>query len=377
MRISQYQSQTNSLCRFVISLLLLHSTSTWAASLSVSLDNPPDFGFIELQLYDSANAFVAELNPLQKLRYPAAAETSYRFQDLAPGEYALRVYHDANSNQRLDKNFIGIPIEAIGFSNRYSPRAPPSYSQAAFTIAAGQQLRVDVELYQALGERGQFGVGLGLIARSSPYRDYDGNVSQVIPALTFFGERLQVYGPLIQLGLLGSGNLRLALSGQYRIGVYEEDDSPFLAGMGDREDTFLAGLAIEAELPANIDVELAYQYDVLDRIGGGVGSLRISKTLQSGILQYTPQISLNYLSEEITRYDFGVAEDQASPARPAYQPSSSTSIEAGLRIFIELSTEWLLQADINIERFDSEVTDSPIVDQDEVVKGFVSLGYLF
>ncbi len=358
------------------SLLLLHSSPTRAAALSISLDNPPDSGFIELELYTSANAFTAEL-PVHKLRYPSTEQASYRFEDLAAGEYALRVYHDANSNQRLDKNFIGIPIEAIGFSNRYAPKGPPSYSQAAFIIGQDQQLHFDVELYQPLGELGQLGIGLGLIARSSPYRDYDGGVSQAIPAITYIGERLQVYGPLIQLGLLGSGQLRLALSGEYRIGVYEEADSEFLAGMGDRENTLLAGLAVEAELPGNYDVELAYKHDVLDRIGGGLGSLRVSTSLQSGVVQYTPQLSLNYLSKEMTRYDFGVSEEQATLARPAYQPTSSISIEAGLRVFIELSRDWLLQASINIERFEDQVTDSPIVDQDEVIKGFVTVGYVF
>ncbi|MDJ0833951.1 MAG: MipA/OmpV family protein [Gammaproteobacteria bacterium] len=374
---SRFHAYLSNLRTIVVSLLWLHSAPGMAATLSVSLDNPPEVGFIELQLYDSANAFVAQLNPVQQLRYPLNERASYLFAGLAAGEYALRVYHDANSNGRMDKNFIGIPIEAIGFSNRYQPKAPPNYRQAAFTIAENQQLNIDVELYQPLGKRGQLGVGVGIIARSSPYRDYEGGVSQGIPAITYIGERLQVYGPLIQYGLVGSGKLRLALSGQYRIGVYEEADSPLLAGMGDRENTFLAGLAIEAELPGDIDVALGYQHDVLDRIGGGVGSLSISKSFQSGIVQYTPQLSLNYLSPDITRYDFGVAEDVATLARPAYHPDSSTSVEVGIRFFSELSREWLLQASINLERFGDEVTDSPIVDEDEVIKGFITIGYVF
>ena len=41
--------------------------------------------------------------------------------------------------------------------------------------------------------------------------------------------------------LVGSDDLRLALTASYRIGVYEEDDSPVLEGLGDRDDTLLEG----------------------------------------------------------------------------------------------------------------------------------------
>ena len=43
---------------------------------------------------------------------------------LAPGSYAVSVFHDANSNGKLD-TFAGIPREGYGFSNNpaFQPRA--------------------------------------------------------------------------------------------------------------------------------------------------------------------------------------------------------------------------------------------------------------
>ena len=79
---------------------------------------------------------------------------------------------------------------------------------------------------------------------------------QPIPAITYNGERLQWLGPNLRYGILGSGRLRLALSASYRIGVYEEDDSPVLAGLGDRDDTLLAGLALQYEFPGGFDIEI-------------------------------------------------------------------------------------------------------------------------
>lgn len=357
--------------------LLMNSFPTIAATLTISLDNPPESGTIEFQLYDSANAFGALRNPVKSVRYNVNDSAPYIIDNLPPGEYALLVYHDENDNERIDKNFVGIPVEPIGFSNRYAPKAPPSFSRAAFVIEEDQTRHFDVELYQPLGKLGRLGVGVGVIARTSPYREYNGGVYQPIPAITYTGERLQVYGPRIQFGIAGSGKLRLALTGQYRIGVYKEEDSPFLAGMGDREDTFLAGLAVQAELPGVIDLQLAYEHDVLDRIGGGVAGLRVSKGLQSGIFRFTPQLGVNYLSSEIANYDFGVPADKATAARPAYELDSTTSVEAGVGIFIEITREWLFVMDVNIEKFSDEVINSPIVDQDYVIKGFAAINYVF
>ena len=365
-------------CSVIAALCLLPiSRPTGAASLTVGLDNPPESGTVEFQLFDSANSFGALRNPFRTIRYDVDARESYAIEDIPPGEYALFVYYDQNANKRVDKNFIGIPVEPIGFSNRYAPRAPPSFSRAAFVLEDNEARHFDVELYQPLGDLGRLGVGVGVIARSSPYREYDGGVYQFIPALTYTGERLQIYGPNVQLGIAGSGRLRLALSGEYRIGVYKEEDSPFLAGMGDRKDTFLLGLAIQAELPGLIDLELGYQHDVLDRIGGGVAGLRLSKGLQSGIVRFTPQLGFNYLSEEIANHDFGVPADKATASRPAYTLGSTTSIEAGIGLFIEITRDWLFVVDLNWEKFGDEVIDSPIVDEDSVVKGFAVISYVF
>ncbi|MFT5399939.1 MAG: outer membrane protein [Gammaproteobacteria bacterium] len=353
------------------------SLPSFAAELTIRLDNPPESGIVEFQIYDSANSFGAQSNPIKTARYNLNDLGPYIIKDLSSGEYALLVYYDENDNKRIDKNFIGIPVEPIGFSNRYTPRAPPNFSRAAFVINEDETRHFDVNLYLPLGKRGQLGVGLGVITRTSPYREYNGSVSQFIPAITYIGDRLQVFGPRFQWGLAGSGKLRLALAGEYRIGVYQEEDSPLLVGMGDRDNTLLAGLVIQAELPGAVDLELGYKYDVLDRIGGGVASLGLSKGLQFGIFRLTPQLGLNYLSTEISNYDFGVPANRATAARPAYQLDSTISIEAGIGLFAEIAREWVLLVNVSVEKLSDEVTDSSIIDQDSVVKGFAAINYLF
>ncbi len=55
--------------------------------------------------------------------------------DLSPGEYAVSAYHDLNSNDKLDRYFIGKPKEPYGFSNNVKPFGKPSYKDCKFTLA--------------------------------------------------------------------------------------------------------------------------------------------------------------------------------------------------------------------------------------------------
>lgn len=378
-RVADLDSSMKKLVQKLLLTLILSgwTVSIYAGEITVVLDDPPPEGTIVLMLFNSANAF-------GDLRDPTIVKTAvvnesnlYYLKDVPSGEYALVVYLDENNNERIDKNFIGIPKEPIGFSNRYQPKGPPVFSSAAFRISENEAREFPLSLELALGKRGRIGAGLGVIARSSPYRGYNGAVSQVIPAITFRGERLQILGPNIQLGLIGSGKLRLAASGRYRIGVYDEEDSDFLVGMEDRKDTFTAGLSLQGELPGGVDVSARYEQDVLDEIGGGEARLGFDKSFQFGAFRISPEIAVNWLSADFANHDFGVPVGDSLPNRPAYQLDSTTSFEAGLGMFYEITRDWLVVANIGIEFLEDQVTDSPIVEEDYVLKGFFAINYVF
>jgi outer membrane protein len=347
------------------------------AQVSVHLDPAPDSGIVVLELFDSANAFGDFRNPVSTVRFPADGRSTYSLEKVPPGTYALLVYHDRNNNGRIDKNFIGIPREALAFSNGYRPKGPPSYSQAAFVVDSDTPVHFDLELFKPLGERGRIGAGIGIIGRSSPYRGYDGAISQIIPALFYNGTRLQFRGPEAALGLVGSGKLRLAAMGRYRIGAYEEDNSDFLTGMGDAESTFIAGLALQSEWRGGIDVSIDYLHDVIDRIGGGEAHLQFSKSYQIGRARLSPQVGMNWLSPDLAENDFGVLSEQALPDRPAYSPGSTLSYEMGLGLFIELSEDWVVVLNTGVEILDKKIRRSPIVSEEHVFKGFAAVSYLF
>jgi outer membrane protein len=133
-----------------------------AAELTIHLDNPPPEGTVAFVLFDSANTFGDLRDPAMVVTLPLDGRDVYQIENIPSGEYSLLVYFDENNN-RIDKNFIGIPTEPLGFSNNYQPKGPPSYKRAVFVLGEGEIRHFDVKLLRPLGEFGPLGVGLGVI----------------------------------------------------------------------------------------------------------------------------------------------------------------------------------------------------------------------
>lgn len=75
-------------------------------------------------------------NALIDTSFVAGAQNSKTIKLLLPkGEYAIGVFHDLNDNEELDKNFMGIPTEGFGFSNKsMGTFGPPSYEDTKFKV---------------------------------------------------------------------------------------------------------------------------------------------------------------------------------------------------------------------------------------------------
>jgi len=67
-----------------------------------------------------------------------------RFSGVTPGTYAVSVFHDENSNGKLDTNVMGIPREGVGASNNAKGHfGPPKFDAAAFHFSGG---RLDLKI---------------------------------------------------------------------------------------------------------------------------------------------------------------------------------------------------------------------------------------
>lgn len=125
---------------------LLAATHAGAADLTIHIDDVKVAGGnIQVALYNSAGAFMKTAAALGRTAATSEANKVV-LKDLPAGEYAFALFHDANSNDKLDKNPFGIPTEDYAFSNNaLGKMGPPTYEAARFTLpAAGATVRVSL-----------------------------------------------------------------------------------------------------------------------------------------------------------------------------------------------------------------------------------------
>ena len=104
-------------------------------------------GAIEYALYDSPENFPTRVGRIVKGEVPAIRSGStIVIKGLAPGFYAVAIYHDENLNNKFDQGVFGIPLENYGFSNDARGFfSAPDFDDAKFQVR-GQRTEISIEL---------------------------------------------------------------------------------------------------------------------------------------------------------------------------------------------------------------------------------------
>ncbi|MBS2022286.1 MAG: DUF2141 domain-containing protein [Deltaproteobacteria bacterium] len=75
------------------------------------------------------------------------AKGTCRFEQVRAGTFAVAVMHDQNANDKLDKNFFGVPTEGYGVSgNKTHALSAPTWEESKFTLEAGETKVLQVSL---------------------------------------------------------------------------------------------------------------------------------------------------------------------------------------------------------------------------------------
>ena len=130
---------------------LFLSVPIFADELVVTINNIKEAGEIHVALYDNADAFEADRGEKGgaapgitqgTIEFAEAGSVTYRY-DVAPGTYAIGIFHDVNLNNRLDNYFFGVPKEQYGFSNNARGfMGPPSFNDAAFSVEGRTEIAI-------------------------------------------------------------------------------------------------------------------------------------------------------------------------------------------------------------------------------------------
>src|SRR6266446_6242963 len=124
---------------------LLEAQSTGPATLTVHVIGARNAkGKIRAALFQGAEGFPNDASHALHTQAadidPQTSCAQIVFTDLPAGVYAVSVFHDENMNQKLDKNFVGVPKEGYGASNNPKKKmGPPSFEEAKFQLSGTEQ----------------------------------------------------------------------------------------------------------------------------------------------------------------------------------------------------------------------------------------------
>ena len=344
-------------------------------SIELTISEPISKGQLRVALHRTKETF-------ESLGPPAFGQVfspgeAVRIDGVAPGTYALIVHHDEDSDGELARNFLKIPTEPLGFAGNYRPSGRPSFERTRLTIQDGVTTTERIELQRFLGDNGLIGVGLGTILQGLPYRGASGVQVTPIPVVTFITDRLAIIGPRLQYSFARLGPTRLSATLRARFPAYDEDDAEILRGLGDRDTLLLGGVQLDIGIVSDVSLRMTYEQDLFDTVGGGEGTAALRIPFEYSSVNFTPSIGVRWVSRDLVRHDFGVPLADAIPGRPAYRPSGSLYAEANLATQTQLTDRVRLVVNLTAQFFDDEVTDSPIVDDDQRISAILGLVYSF
>lgn len=218
-------------------------------------------------------------------------------------------------------------------------------------------------------------LGLGVGYRNGIYKGAD---DQVFPVPLIVLERGDFYlkGTLAGYRFFKQDNLSLDVIAQWRFDGYDEDDSLFLAGMGDREMNIEGGLGLTYFDGWGL-WRLSFVSDLRGEYDGQQTAFSYSKQFTRNRWSFLPTAGFLWDSSNLTNYYYGVEPKYARPWRPAYSVGEAWNPFVSLLTNYQLNEKWSAMALVRYEFFDSEISDSPIVDDDYKLTFLAGLMYPF
>jgi len=140
---------TNFLKNIIVVFILMASfsvssqTQTKKGNIKVVVNNlKSKTGHVAFFLFNSGDGFPSHTEKALLSGYVKTAGNTveYTFTNVASGTYAVYVFHDSDSDKKLNTNFIGMPKEGMGVSNNAKGHfGPPKYDDAKFVFNKPEQ----------------------------------------------------------------------------------------------------------------------------------------------------------------------------------------------------------------------------------------------
>jgi uncharacterized protein (DUF2141 family) len=126
-----------------IFLLMLASSLSFAQSkpeFNLKIQNiKTTKGTVRIAFYKKGADFPNDggITYAKETKIGQTGEIDVKFNDIPLGEYAVAIFHDVNSNKKIDKNLFGVPTEPYGFTRNFKPKfSAPVFSDCNVVFSA-------------------------------------------------------------------------------------------------------------------------------------------------------------------------------------------------------------------------------------------------
>ncbi len=149
-----------------------------------------------------------------------------------------------------------------------------------------------------------------------------------------------------------------------------------LAGITERKGDFAAGLRLSRRFD---DTQISFEllHDISKSHQSYLASGFVSTIVDWQNWEFRFGTGYHIYSSDFTNYYYGVSEQEATDVRPIYQPSQSFGLLFEFHSEYPISEDWVFLNGLLVNWYSSEVTDSPIVDDDMQIKAKIGVRYVF
>lgn len=222
-------------------------------------------------------------------------------------------------------------------------------------------------------------IGAGPYLQTQPYKGVD-NILLPSPFIYYNSDLFYVKWTRVGMYFYGAKSDEFSwgfsLTAQPRVYGYKASDSSFLTGMQERKTSIEAGLAFTLQKEkAFLDVLLVT--DILHKSDAWIEQTELGYEFNFGKLQLYPSFLLTYQSATFTDYYYGVKAAEATTSRRQY--SANAGFQIGLQTYIQYPLTKKLSTLVNLhaEKLSSQARQSPLVEENTIYSGLVSLIYTF
>lgn len=105
------------------------------STVTLTFETGARTGSVMIALFDSEAGYGAN-RAVASQAVSASGPVVAVFQDLPPGDYAVKAFHDVDGDGQMDANPFGMPTEPYAFSNNaVGNMGPASWSRARFPVS--------------------------------------------------------------------------------------------------------------------------------------------------------------------------------------------------------------------------------------------------